>query len=113
MPLGPLRETRVNNGDLIKGRLSMAIYYIEAGKRRWVPDTPTVEARGGWVKVRTLDDQIVNGIPLGEQLASVIQLPPRPDGTLVAGSGPEIYVIIGDKRRWIPDPQTFEANGYR
>ena len=113
MPSASVTATQVNNGDLIKGRGAMSIYYIEAGKRRWVPDAPTVEARGGWAKVRTLDDEAVRKIPLGEQLKSVIQLPPRPDGTLVAGSGPEIYVIIGGTRRWVPDPQTFEAKGYK
>lgn len=33
-------------------------------------------------------------------------------GQLLKGSGPEIYVIDGPQRRWIPDPTTFQLNGY-
>ena len=33
-------------------------------------------------------------------------------GQLLKGSGPEIYVIDGPQRRWIPNPQTFVLNGY-
>lgn len=34
-----------------------------------------------------------------------------PDGTLLKASGPEIDVISGGVRRWIPDPTTFTAMG--
>src|SRR5215831_8589023 len=36
-----------------------------------------------------------------------------PDGTLLAAVGdPAVYVMIGGKRHHVPDPQTFEAEGY-
>lgn len=38
--------------------------------------------------------------------------PVYPDGTLVKGSGPAIYVVRGGQKLWIPDPPTFNALGY-
>ncbi len=35
-----------------------------------------------------------------------------PDGALIEGSGPAVYVMQGGRRRWIPDPATFAAMGY-
>lgn len=37
---------------------------------------------------------------------------PYPDGTLLKGSGPEIYVIEAGRRRWIACCITFDAKGY-
>lgn len=34
------------------------------------------------------------------------------DGVLLKGSRPEVYVIQGGRRSWIPDPATFKAKGY-
>ena len=35
----------------------------------------------------------------------------RQDGALVTGSGPEVYIIQAGQRRWIPNPETFNALG--
>lgn len=36
-----------------------------------------------------------------------------PDGSLIRANGaPEIYVIAQGQRRWIPDPVTFDIDGY-
>jgi hypothetical protein len=35
----------------------------------------------------------------------------RPDGTLLKASGPEIAVMAGGVRRWVPDPPTFTYMG--
>lgn len=34
------------------------------------------------------------------------------DGVLLKGSRPEVYVIRGGQKCWIPDPATFKAKGY-
>jgi hypothetical protein len=36
-----------------------------------------------------------------------------PEGALIKGSGPEVYVILSGQRRHIPNPETFVAMGYR
>ena len=38
-------------------------------------------------------------------------LPLLPDGTLLRGSGPEVFVISGGARRWVPDPPTLLCIG--
>jgi hypothetical protein len=34
------------------------------------------------------------------------------NGTLVAGSGAEVYVVLDNFRHWIPDETTFDTMGY-
>jgi hypothetical protein len=99
-------------GDLVKGQSTPAIYLIEGGTRRWIPDPATLESRWSWSQVQTLPDAEVDAIPMGTPIPSVIQPGPYPEGTLLVASAPEVYVIMGGERRWIPDPVTFEANGY-
>src|ERR1700688_1721679 len=36
---------------------------------------------------------------------------PYPDGTLLKASGPEVDMMQGHERRWIPDPATFNYMG--
>jgi len=35
-----------------------------------------------------------------------------PDGSLLKGSGPAIFVVKSGQRCWIPNPRTFEIDGY-
>lgn len=39
------------------------------------------------------------------------QAPQYPDGMLIKGSGPEVDMMQGGVRRWIPDPATFACMG--
>ena len=36
---------------------------------------------------------------------------PLPDGTLLKGSGPEVYRVSAGARRWVPDPHTLLCIG--
>jgi hypothetical protein len=84
------------------------IHLMAGGVRRWVPDPATFTHMGlDWSKVRTIPDAEWAGIPQGAPF------PSRVDGTLLKGGGPEVYVTAGGQRRWIPDPETFDAGGYR
>lgn len=64
-----------------------------------------------WIKV-LLDNEQVLEYPL-----NVFRLVPKRstigEGDLVKGSGPHIYVIEKGKRRHIPNPETFNAMGFR
>ena len=48
----------------------------------------------------------------GKVFALSIPVPQLPDGSLVKGSQPMVYVIEKGQRRAIPDPATFKAMNY-
>ena len=54
-----------SEGDLVKGQSTPAIYLVDGGQRRWIPDAATLESRWSWGDVRTLPDAEVDAIPMG------------------------------------------------
>src|SRR5262249_46903665 len=100
-------------GELIKGMSHPEVYVIQNGQRHWIPDPATLQSRWSWDQVQTLSDGDVDVIPLGDPIPSVLSGQKWPDGALVtAPPAPEIYIVQGGQRHWIPNPQTFIANGY-
>jgi hypothetical protein len=101
------------DGSLIKSPSGPEVYLIDGGKRRWIPDTATLLSRWTWADIQYVSDADLNAIPLGLPYPSVLVTSQWPDGALVVGSGdPHVYVIKGGQRHWIPDPETFAADGY-
>ena len=77
---------------------------MEGGQRRGIPDPATFNCLGlNWGAIHTISDSEWNQIPKGASYLS------RADGTLLQGSGPQVYVMAGCQRHWIPDPDTFNA----
>jgi hypothetical protein len=94
------------DGTLLKAS-GPEIDRMEAGRRRWIPDPPTFNCMGlNWNAVQTISDSEWSQIPKGTAY------PSRADGTLLQGSGPQVYVMTSCQRHWIPDPDTFNALGY-
>jgi len=94
------------DGTLLKAS-GPEIDRMEAGRRRWIPDPPTFNCMGlNWNAVQTISDSEWNLTPKGTPY------PSRADGTLLQGSGPQVYVMTSCQRHWIPDPDTFNALGY-
>src|SRR5258706_422298 len=80
---------------------------MERGQRRWIPDPATFNCMGlNAGAIQTIADSEWNQIPKGAPY------PSRADGTLLQGSGPQVYVVMGCQRHFIPDPETFNAHGY-
>ncbi len=80
---------------------------MERGQRRWIPDPATFTCMGlNAGAIQTIADSEWNQIPKGAPY------PSRADGTLLQGSGPQVYVVTGCQRHFIPDPETFTAHGY-
>jgi hypothetical protein len=80
---------------------------MEAGKRRWVPDPPTFNCMGlNWGAIQTISDSEWSQIPKG------VPYPSRAAGTLLQGSGPQVYVMSACQRHLFPDPYTFNAYAY-
>jgi hypothetical protein len=94
------------DGTLLKGS-GPPVDIMQGHERRWIPDPQTFNYMGlDWSAIQTIPDAVWNSIPAGPQV------PSRADGTLLKGSGPEIYLMNGGQRHWIPDPATFSALGF-
>lgn len=90
---------------LIRGS-DAAVYLIEAGERRWIPDPETFNCmRLDSKRIQTISDTELNSFRRGPDLFS------RKDGTLLKGSGPAIYRMQDCQRRWITSPEVFNSLG--
>ena len=91
------------NGNLLRGT-GPEVYVMQGGAKRHITSPAALSDCGyGWDAVRTIPDFRLNGIPTGGALSG----PPcphllPPDGTLVRGTGPEVYVMQGGLKRHIP-----------
>jgi hypothetical protein len=106
-PEGPALPARGNGTALIRAS-GGAVYIMENWRRRWIPDTSTLETilPGGWNDVQTFPDNDINDIPEGAPIPSMLA-----DGAVLMGTTEgKIFVIKSGQRHWIPDPQTLEQN---
>jgi hypothetical protein len=102
------------DNDVYRGDQSNVVYVEQAGQRRWVLDGETLtQTLGGWSKVQVRPQAEVDAIPAGDTWPSVRTGNTIPDGYLIAEyQKPEIDVLVNTRRCWIPDPETFDANGF-
>jgi N-acetylmuramoyl-L-alanine amidase len=85
-----------------------AVYVLQGGLRRLIPNAFTFEARGfRWGKVNRIPDSLLNTFPLGRPLLDVLA-----GGNLLKGSGPAVYVMQGGARRWITGAAVMSSCGY-
>ena len=99
-----------DEGTLIKG-LSNKVYVIENGLKRWIITADIFNKLGySWANIKSVSEKLLNNIPSGQ---SVTRSYRYPDGTLLRGSGPKVYLIEKKVRRWIPNPQIFEAKAFK
>ncbi len=97
-------------GTLIKG-LSEKVYVIENGLKRWIQTADIFnKLRYSWTNIRSVSEKFLNDVPPGKDVANDYQYP---NGTLLRGSGPEVYLVENELRRWIPNPQIFNAKGFK
>jgi len=95
--------------DLIKGS-GPEIYLLENGTRHWIPDIETFNSFNfKWENVKKFSDIIIESYP---QVDNWAKNKKYPDGTLLRGSGPKVYLIESEKKRWIPSVGIFEGNDF-
>jgi hypothetical protein len=99
---------------LIKGQTRAEVFVIlPDGKRHWIPDPPTLTSRWAWSDVQVIPQEQVYLFVLGDPIPSVVSGQTWADGALVvAPPAPEVYVVRGGQRHWIPNPATFVADGF-
>lgn len=94
------------NGTLVKGHTRGRIYLIEEKKRRPIFSEALFRLRGyDWKNAIPLSDRQLASYPLGNPLT-------YPDGTVIQGEGPEVYLVEGDKIRHITSAALFLSKGY-
>jgi len=113
IPTGDALLDALADGNLLRGT-GPEVYVMEIGAKRHVI-SPTVlsDCGYGWDAVRVIPNAYLNAIAAGSPLSG----PPcphvlPPDGSLVKGRGPEVYVMEGGLKRHIPDLATFAAMGF-
>jgi hypothetical protein len=83
------------------------IYYIENGRKRWVTSGQLFKILGyQQSKVKNKDQVYVDSILEGAPMS-------YPQGSLVKGSGPAIYLIDNGQKREIISGQVFTIQGYK
>jgi hypothetical protein len=115
LPRGPdvpsvtAQPAAVGEGDLVKSPDDPAVFVIQDGLRRWIPDEVTLLSRWSWDWVKTVPRAAIDAIPRGPDL------PPAPmplpggvaEGDLIkAPDHPAVFLVEGGVRRWIPDEPT-------
>jgi hypothetical protein len=80
------------------------VWLVAQGQRHWITDLATFRARGfRWDDVELVAPYVLQSIPIGPAVS---------DGLLVRDSvSGRIYLIVGDKRRHVPDLVTFTLYG--
>ena len=92
----------VNNGSLLRSAHG-PVYVLQGNQRVWIPSLEALTAGGyRWEQVQTVSDRLMRSLALNTQ-----------EGYLVKGSGAEVYLIEGGKRRWITTAAVFVGRGYR
>lgn len=95
-----------DEGVLIKGT-SEKVYVIENGLKRWIKTADIFNKLGySWANIALVSENLLNNIPPGKEIGSASQYP---NGTLIKGNDPPVYLIEKGIRRWIPNPQIFTS----
>jgi len=95
------------NGDLVKIAGSPAVYYIDDNTARVIPSADVFfEHAFQFKNVRTVNAELFGKFARGANMT-------YPDGTLVKGDGPAVYVISNGMKRPIYSGADFEALLYQ
>ena len=114
--VGKICQPWYANGTLVKGS-SAKVYVVLNNQRHWIPDEVTFLAMEyRYDNILLLSDEDLDFIPEGAPFPSVAPLSGSlrfANGTLFRGSNGNVYAVLNNHRRWIPDEATFEAMGYK
>ncbi len=95
--------------DLIKGS-GPEVYLLESGIRHWIPNPEVFNFFNyDWNNIKTYSDSVIRKYPQSDDWDKYEDYP---DGSLLRGSGPEVYLIELEKKRWIPNPKIFTGNNF-
>lgn len=94
---------------LIKGT-GPEVYVLENNLKRWIPSPEVFESfKYKWESINVISNTSLGYYADGSELNEYDNYP---EGSLVKGSGPAVYLIELGKRRWIPNPSIFGKYGF-
>lgn len=103
------------HGELVRAQGDDKIYIIQNGQKRLIVKEELFNQMGFKKEdIKELDLNILMSIPEGPPLLSKEHLSIYPDGTLIRPKGKaQVYLIKGGRKCFIPDAETFHAQGFR
>ena len=102
-------ENYFSNGTLLQGS-GPEVFVLENGIKRHILNPRVFNGLFyDWNMIVKVTDEIFKNYPTGDEVSGTSKFL---DGTLIKGSGPEVYLIKSGSRRWIPDPMTFNNLGF-
>lgn len=94
------------SGTLIRAQNRSKVYWLEDDIKRAIPSPAVFNARGfKWDDIKEVSEDEVDSYADGDSLG-------YPDGTLIKGSRPTVYVVSGGRKRPFVSAQAFEGLGY-
>jgi hypothetical protein len=92
----------IRDGLILKGA-GPEIYRLEDNKLRWISSMSAFEHLGlQWEDVHVVDDPFLTKFEKGAPIHVLLK----------CGASPHIYRLEGERKRWIKDIPTFEAEGH-
>ena len=94
-----------NDGDLVIGNSGPEVYYVQRGKRRWVPDLVTLVALNpqGTAAVQLIEQDELQAMPPGNPM------PPMANGSLLVVTDGTYYHAWDGILRSVPDGRTLST----
>lgn len=98
------------DGTLIKSTNYPTVYVISLDKKRPFASAEIFTGLGyQWKNIKTISQLELEQYELGNTINSLL----HPDGALIKSSdSPKIYLVEGNKKRWIPSIEIFLSKGY-
>ena len=99
------------NNSLLMKKDGSKVYLIENGTKRWITTTAVFIASGyNWDDIIAVSESELSLYTQGKNVTANFSA--KPNGTLLKGSGPKVYLIENGTKRWITDATIFIASGY-
>ena len=94
------------NHKLVKGKSGNKVYLLEDDMKRWIPSEAVFEGQElDWDEILVLEDVEMETYPDGDHVT-------YPDGTIIKGSGADVFVVSEERVRPVKSEKAFERLGY-
>lgn len=103
------------DGIVLQATGDPAVYIMEGGKRRWIPDINTFNLMGLKPNmIQNVSSADLNSIPAGDQIPVNFnpKLVMQEKALYQVPGDPTVYVVLNKTFRAIPDPETLAYMGY-